>query len=72
MFSRLVRGDDCLEIPAAFLVAAVAIEFNRVARTFTRGAAILPARLRWTGTTRVFTFVLVCHGILLNSLELLG
>jgi len=67
----LFLSDSCypgLEITAAPIVAAIAIQLNGFAGAFTRGAAILAARLRWTGTNRILTlWFLVCHASLLVS-----
>jgi hypothetical protein len=56
------------KIAAAFRMAAVAIEFNSFARSFTRSAAVLSVWLRWTGTYWVlaFIFIVVCHQFLRN------
>ena len=48
-------------------MAAVAIDFNRVARAFARSAAVFAVRLWRTTTRRVLTlFLIVCHEILLK------
>ena len=58
-----------LEIALTRVVTAIAIQFNRFAGAFARGAAIFAAWLRWTGAHRIPTlfFLLVCHGSLLVS-----
>jgi len=44
---------------------AIAIELDRITRTFTRSTAILATWLRLTGTTRILALVLIVrHGIL--------
>ena len=49
------------EISAAGFVAAIAIEFDCVAGSFTRRAAVLAVFGRWTRTRRVLTSVFVSH-----------
>jgi hypothetical protein len=54
-----------LEISGALFMAAITIEFDRLACTLAGGAAVFAAWLRRTGTNGVLTlflFVLVCHG----------
>jgi len=53
--------ENCLEIARALIVAAVAIQLNRVPCAFTRSAAVLSTRLRRAAANRILTF-LVCHG----------
>jgi hypothetical protein len=56
--------DLALEIAAAFRVAAVAIQFNRLARSFARCTAVFATWLRRTSTWWVLAlilFVIVCH-----------
>src|SRR6266487_3507374 len=54
-----------LEVSATGFMAAIAIEFDCLARAFTGSAAIFTTWLWRTGTNRILTlffFVLVCHG----------
>jgi len=54
-------------------MTAVAIDFNRIASSFTRGATIFAALLGRATTYRVTTLVLiVCHGILLKNVLNVG
>jgi hypothetical protein len=54
-----------LKVASAFIMPAIAIELNRVTRSFTRSTAILATRLRGTRTTRILALVLIVrHGIL--------
>ncbi len=62
---------SCLKIASAFLMPAITIELDRVARTFTRSTAILTTWLWWTGTTRILALIFVRHGILLTDLSCL-
>ena len=56
------------KVSGALRMTAIAIDFNCITRPFTRGAAILTVRLRWTATRRVLTlfFLFVCHDSLLK------
>ncbi len=57
-----------LEVSGTVRMAAVAIDFNRVARAFARSAAVFAVRLWRTTTRRVLTlFLIVCHEILLEN-----
>ena len=57
-----------LEVSATLRVSAIAIDFNRAARAFTRCAAILAVGLRGTATRRVLASIfLVGHKYLLGN-----